>query len=1034
MAVLRTVLQLLSPAQTGHQPEGTLLAKSLRNDSEDIVEAIAASVARLDDPRQAVLVLDDFPDLDSVGVDHVVSLGRRLGVLGARVLLTTRRVALGSLATLHEAQIVDGDDLRLTKSEAADVATAVTGLTAKETDVAAIHEACTGHPAAFSVLLRHADLGSDGWVPKRSPSLDLRSRLTYLAETELPNDGRLALHVMALLGKGDLRDLRSCGLDVTSGQLDQLGTVMPLVRTGRSTAQSAADEFIVHDLAQEVFSSEEFYSGSGGAGKTIWAEVVRTLVARGDTVRAALLVENRGDEQEVSDWLLVNGYRLLREGGSHCLARMLHRLPVSRFVQTPALLLVHARMLQERSQFDEAIEKANVARAICEHERDEFLAAESMLVAGECYLDTGKYDEALAVLSGLVARPNTGLTTDQKAWALAAMAGCSMYLGKSEDALALASNAASIAKGQDSSPSIRAYVLGTAGAIAALVRGDLAESLSHFSLASEVDQVPRALQAKAQGNRGVSLCEMGRLERCVEAIDLTLHTCLEADRGVYRGAFLPVLGAALVGLGSTEAGMGRQLEGIGLSLASGDRYGASYNRIYLSTALRAADRAEESLSEAEQALEFFSGLDASSQCELATLELAASLLALDDVSAATRTVEAVRAGMSGLNAYHLLRADMILAEAERRLGRVDKAVARLMNHEEYILTESSNWQIAMYCRAFPELLGLFALAIDTERLPAHLVRMVLPENAERALAVAKGLLEPNVWRRLGQRLLGEEGFEEYLSRDGRPLCRVRLFGGLEVNVGGRIVSEREWRKRKARLLFAMLVIRRGQDVPRDQVLEHLWPEMDEARAKNNLYVIWSAMKSALSPEADKNEPCPYIDNTGGVCRVVADSVRSDVEEFEQTLSKAREAQTDGKVVESLRLYERLAEIYRGELLPGDVYDDWFVQVRDEFRAKYADAMLQAASMLQRDDDPLGALTFVRRALNQDPWREDLYQAALTCQIAAGQRSAAIETYLQCRSKLSEDLGLDPSVETRALYDQILAMEERPAPRRSILDD
>jgi len=231
----------------------------------------------------------------------------------------------------------------------------------------------------------------------------------------------------------------------------------------------------------------------------------------------------------------------------------------------------------------------------------------------------------------------------------------------------------------------------------------------------------------------------------------------------------------------------------------------------------------------------------------------------------------------------------------------------------------------------------------------------------------------------------------------------------------------------------MLVIRGGQDVPRDQVLEHLWPDMDDARAKNNLYVIWSAMKSALSPEAGKNEACPYVDNTGGVCRVMADSVRSDVEEFERTLSKAREAQAAERTSDALGLYERLAEIYRGELLPGDVYDDWFAQVRDEFRAKYADAMLQAASLLQARHDHLGALTFIRRALNQDPWREDLYQAALRCQIAAGQRSAAIDTYLLCRSKLTEDLGLDPSAETRALYDQILAMEDRPAPPSSSFD-
>ena len=867
-------------------------------------------------------------------------------------------------------------------------------------------------------------------MTKATPSVDLRSRLTFIANTSLAGPDREVLFLMALLGHGSIAELRTCGCDCTVRQIANIGRAIPLVRIADSSESNsaAADEFIMHDLAQEVFSSPEFAATVEGLTGAAWSRVVDVLAERGDTLRAALIVEERADDSATAEWLLSHGSQVLTCGGSSCIMRMIQRFPVSRFVQSPRLLLMHARLLQEHFRFEDAIEKANVARSISESERDELLVAESMLTAGECYLDIGNLEAALGVLSDLVARPATGLTHDQKAWALAAMAGCLMQSGKSGEALEFAALAISMAGDPDSCESVRSYVLGVSGAIETLVRGDISASLLHFSRACESDNVPRALQAKAQGNKAVALCEMGRLERSIESVHASLEICAESDIGVNKGSFLPVRGAALLGLGLSERGLKELREGIRLSVAAGDRYQASYNRIYLATALRALSRAEESLSEAEKALENFASLDTRHTRELATLELAASLLALDDVSAAARTVETVRSRMSGLNLYHLLRADMVLAEIERRRGETDRAVTRITGHEEYILTESSNWQIAMYCRAFPELLGLFALALGTERIPVHLLRMIPPENAEVVLAATRDLIEAEEWNRLGQRLLGKEGLAEYLSRDGRPLCRVRLFGGLEVNVGGRVVSEREWRKRKARLLFTMLAIRGGQDVPRDQVLEHLWPEMDEARAKNNLYVIWSAMKNALSPEADKTESCPFIDNTGGVCRVVGDAVRSDVQEFDQVLSKAREAQSAERYADALRSYELLAEVYRGELLPGDVYDDWFAQMRDEYRAKYADAMLQAASILQRRDDSLGALTFVRRALNQDPWREDLYQAAISCQIAAGQRSAAIETYLQCRAKLSEDLGLEPSAETRALYDQILAMEDRPTPR------
>lgn len=247
-----------------------------------------------------------------------------------------------------------------------------------------------------------------------------------------------------------------------------------------------------------------------------------------------------------------------------------------------------------------------------------------------------------------------------------------------------------------------------------------------------------------------------------------------------------------------------------------------------------------------------------------------------------------------------------------------------------------------------------------------------------------------------------------------------MFGGLEVASGDRQVLERDWSKRKARLLFAMLVARRGHDVPRDTILDHLWPDMDEERAKNNFYVAWSSMKSALMSPETRSGKCPYIDNARGRCRVIAENVRSDVDEFESLVSKARGAEAEGRRSDALDAYAGLTTVYRGDLLPGDLYDDWFSTLRDKYRFEFVEAMLRASRLAEPSD----ALVFLRRGLDVDPYREDLYQASLSCQIASGRRSAAIETFIQCKTYLADELGLDPSAETMALYQKVLVMEEK----------
>jgi DNA-binding SARP family transcriptional activator len=118
-------------------------------------------------------------------------------------------------------------------------------------------------------------------------------------------------------------------------------------------------------------------------------------------------------------------------------------------------------------------------------------------------------------------------------------------------------------------------------------------------------------------------------------------------------------------------------------------------------------------------------------------------------------------------------------------------------------------------------------------------------------------------------------------------------------------------------------------------------------------------------------------------------------------------------------------VYRGDLLPGDVYDDWFAPLRDKYRLLFVDAMLKGVDLLLEQDNPCEAVLFARQGLNAEPHREDLYQAALKCYITAGQRSSAIEAFIQCKAQLAENLGLDPSAETLELYQQVLAMEERP---------
>jgi len=967
--------------------------------------------------RPLCIVVDDIDmPADSVGWRQVA---RVLNRHGSELVLTSRHVGDWPSEFTCELAIVDGADLALTSGEAHEMLSH-RGLLRSYDECEQILSECGGHIAFFHVLARHVFDNGPDYLSRRSVSLEVW--ISRALREQLSQEERRVLGLATLIKHGAETDLVAMGALGGITVLRAASERVPLVVLRRSS--SGRWSFRIHDLVDGYYLDHDLFESVGRNERHV---AVRLLTERGDLGRAAELLARGADPQPAVEWLLVWGGRMLSAGHIQALARAVESIPVGWLMRHPALLLLWSQLSAEMGQVDEALARSKASRSLAQAEGDKSILCRAVAQVLACLCRLGRSQEADLLAAEIIEVGSPQYDELLVADAMLCIGRNRIMSGDWRGATTVLMRAEVLASANQEGAYSANTIRHTVGLIPALGYGDFVISSRRLAPLIDVAGQPLSFRVMVRGNVAIFLLEFGRVHRCEALIRAVLEDTAKYALALYDGSYQPVWGFALCARGEMEQGLALVREGIAKSIAASDESSAAQARVYLAIILRAAGYLDESLTEAERAFEHLSVTDTMQFRRLAALEVAASLVSLGDLAAARTWTESIAMeGFSG-NQYHAVRADLILAEADRAEGKPDEAVSRLAQHSEYILSENPNWQIAMYCRAFPGLLGLVAAAVYPQPVPAHLLRMILPEHAEDCLGAARVLLEDAEWRDLGRRLLGVEEFAAYVQRDGLPLCHVRLFGGLELSIGGRPVRERDWKKRKARLLFAMLAIRRGQDVPRDQLFEYLWPEMDVERAKNNLYVVWSTMKAALVGDADKGAPCPYIESAGGVCRTVREAVRTDVDEFETLLGVAREAEVAGRPSAALAAYERVADLYRGDLLPGDVYDDWFAALRDHYRSSFVDAMLRATALLMQADDPGNALTYVRRAIQCDPFREDLFQAALRCQIAAGQRSSAIDTYFQCRDNLAEELGLDPSVETRALYDQILAMEDRPRP-------
>lgn len=247
-----------------------------------------------------------------------------------------------------------------------------------------------------------------------------------------------------------------------------------------------------------------------------------------------------------------------------------------------------------------------------------------------------------------------------------------------------------------------------------------------------------------------------------------------------------------------------------------------------------------------------------------------------------------------------------------------------------------------------------------------------------------------------------------------PMLTVNLFGGLEVRIGDDLVDPKRLRRKKTQTLLALLALNRGHEIPCKRLVALLWPESEPDKARNNFYTVWSELRRALTTSSGT---CPYLIRRQQGVRLDPKLLRSDVDEMEEVCRKLLFKQPGFGGWS--QLYDQVERQFSEELLPGEVDNEAVDGIRIDYRNRLVDALVAASRRLVAAGEVQEGLWFARAALQRDRTREDAYAVLMAAQLASGQRAAALETYFSCRRFLTEELGIDPSVETVKLYREII---------------
>ncbi len=258
----------------------------------------------------------------------------------------------------------------------------------------------------------------------------------------------------------------------------------------------------------------------------------------------------------------------------------------------------------------------------------------------------------------------------------------------------------------------------------------------------------------------------------------------------------------------------------------------------------------------------------------------------------------------------------------------------------------------------------------------------------------------------------------------------RVLGKLEAIRDGTPVELGAFRQRA---LLALLLTSPNSVFSTDQILDRLWGDDGGVEKQNALWVYVSGLRKALEPEREKRSDGSMLLTRAPGYVLHAEPEEVDSVRFERLVTEGRALAGTDPAAASLVLGEALA-LWRGHAFEEFTYEP-FAQTEiarlEELRLEAVEARINADLERGLSRQLVSELESLVR---QHPLQETLTGQLMLALYRSGRQADALRAFQNLKSKLVDELGIDPATRLRDLHDQIVtgdpSLDGRPSAIRA----
>lgn len=554
------------------------------------------------------------------------------------------------------------------------------------------------------------------------------------------------------------------------------------------------------------------------------------------------------------------------------------------------------------------------------------------------------------------------------------------------------------------------------------------EALHHFTESAELFR-----ELHDPGMEALSLSMMGHLHwiagdsaqaraLCEKSLDL----CHRHRLSMPRTHSLWVLAKIALGMGELERAERLALLSLHIG-AEGDDPG-TYSHLTAILAMVANARGDHAaaLSWAQQALDYGQASEAHMDRGIGalcagTIHLRAGNLAAAQplltksarLFAGYRTTEI--APSARLAALHLQRGE---PEAARQWLMRALEIARGHGLHHLLLPEFAHYP------------ALPAFAVENDLHTDYLLTLVgrLSAPALDLLWQVRNRLDPLGRRALADALSTVEAGQPRATAPDEPPVRLapalefQTLGRFAVRLGATDLTAELGRSRSSCRLLLFLLANRHRAVPRERIIEALWPEVSPASGANRFNIALSRLRRILEPELPSGIDSRLIVREEDRYRLISEACRVDADAFVVLASPL----VHGRQPRRLTLQEAEAltcavAICGGDFLEDYPYEDFLDNERARLRKTQRLALLRLGDHCRSRRAAAEALGHYTAALVLDPCSEHVHRRLIFAHWLAGDVPAAVRAWQSCVATLRDELGVEPGPTTRTVARRLLGV-------------